>query len=148
MDANQTIQVAINICVLIGFGFTMFKFIQNGRDADRKLLDEHREAQSKMISEAKSELGKEISNLHDRINGVKDEYATRIELERELGRLYTALEKDRRALEIMIDRYARDTKDTFSRIDTHIQAMQSSINDTITQHLALVVAEVVKSQKN
>tara|TARA_Y100001963_G_C6740256_1_gene428573 strand:- start:506 stop:955 length:450 start_codon:yes stop_codon:yes gene_type:complete len=133
MDLSTIIQITVGIVVLITHAVGVFRFVQNGRDLDRKEHAQFRVGIENLIRNSNDLSRKEINRLDERINGVKDIYVRRPDLDKDLTRLYEIIERDRQDLKVWIE-----------KLDQRLVEQQTTLNDTVTKHLANMVAEISK----
>lgn len=133
MELSDILQFAIAMLILIGHAIAGYRFVQNGREADRKDHAQFRMGIESLVQSSTELARKEINRLDERINGVKDVYVRRPDLDKDLTRLYEIIERDRQDLKISIE-----------KLDQRLIEQQTTLNDTVTKHLANMVTEISK----
>lgn len=135
VDFNTLIQLVGVVLLFTGQTVALYKFIQNGRDTDRKRLEDHRETVAVELTAHRKDFLAEAQKLHSRVNEVKDNYVNRAELEKELTRLYSYIAEAR-----------QDQKEGIDKLERHLCQLQTLMTDTITKHMAAMVTELAKQR--
>jgi len=131
VEPTTLIQLAVGITVLIGHAIGVYKFVQNGRDADRKEYIEHRRGIEKLMQQSNSFNQSEVKRLDNRINDVKDIYVRKPDMEKEFTRIYELLDRDRESMNAWME-----------KLDQRIIDNQNNTNTLITKHLTQMVEAI------